>query len=97
MACGSIETAISGPWLQDVYGWSVHATGYIGFVIFSGETVGTVFMVMGDILSGAMQLTGAVLLGAGLASGETTLVPKFGRLRPIPISSGWGIGYEGTI
>ena len=48
MACGSIETAISGPWLQDVYGWSVHECGYIGLVIFSGETVGTLLIAWGS-------------------------------------------------
>lgn len=44
IACGSIETAISGPWLEDVYGWSVSETGYIGFVIFAGESCGTLLL-----------------------------------------------------
>eukprot|EP01084_Bolivina_argentea_P295026 507811_1 len=44
LACGSIETAISGPWLQDVYGYSISKTGYIGFVIFGGEMLGTLMI-----------------------------------------------------
>ena len=48
LACGSIETAISGPWLQDVYNFSISECGYIGFIIFGGEIVGTLMIAFGS-------------------------------------------------
>lgn len=45
LACGSIETSISGPWLQDVYNFSASKTGYISLIIFVAEMLGSIFCI----------------------------------------------------
>jgi hypothetical protein len=86
-----------GPWLT--IGQRGYACGNEGRgVSQSLECAGEVFLVMGLIMDGILQATGATLLIVGYTNTKEVLVPdqQAVRLVPLRFSSGFGAGLTGA-